>query len=272
MKTMTIPLRGGRLRALTAFNPALPVDGSLVEAGELRDQFNGLAALIAAIPSVDAAVVDDVTTLPPGDPAGAGVALTGGTLHFTFEIPQGYDGNTGPEGPQGPEGPPFAQAVVDGVNTLPPGDPATVDVTYDGTNVHFTFGIPQGYDGNPGSDGPQGPEGPPFAQAVVDGVNTLYPSEPATVGVTYDGADVHFTFGIPQGYQGDTGPQGEQGPPGEVTLSELTTACDNVLANSSNQSNEVPPLDMAVSDPPTQWEVEQIVSKLNELIQALRRT
>ena len=58
MKTMTIPLRGGRLRALTAFNPALPVDGSLVEAGELRDQFNGLAALIAAIPSVDAAVVE----------------------------------------------------------------------------------------------------------------------------------------------------------------------------------------------------------------------
>ena len=32
-----------------AFNPTLPVDGSLLEAGEMRDQFNGLAELMAAL-------------------------------------------------------------------------------------------------------------------------------------------------------------------------------------------------------------------------------
>jgi hypothetical protein len=41
------------------------------------------------------------------------------------------------------QGPPFAQAVVDGVNTLEPWESASVDVTFDGSNVHFTFGIPR---------------------------------------------------------------------------------------------------------------------------------
>jgi hypothetical protein len=39
---------------------------------------------------------------------------------------------------------------VDAVNTLPPGSPATVSVSVDGTNVRFTFGIPAGADGAPG--------------------------------------------------------------------------------------------------------------------------
>jgi len=34
--------------------------------------------------------------------------------------------------------------LADGVTTLPPGDPAMVDMSFDGTNVHFGFGIPQG--------------------------------------------------------------------------------------------------------------------------------
>jgi hypothetical protein len=52
-----------------------------------------------------------------------------------------------PTAGEGPPGPPFANAVVDGVTTLPPGDNATVDVSFDGTNVHFSFGIPQGATG-----------------------------------------------------------------------------------------------------------------------------
>jgi hypothetical protein len=40
---------------LSAFDPALPVDGSLILAGELRDQFNGLLEMIQAIvPGVSA--------------------------------------------------------------------------------------------------------------------------------------------------------------------------------------------------------------------------
>ena len=74
--------------------------------------------------------------------------VSGGTLHFTFDIPQGQ------EGLPGPAGPPFANAVVDSVRTLNPGDSATVD-------VRFTFGIPRGSDGSNGSNGSDGAQGPP---------------------------------------------------------------------------------------------------------------
>jgi hypothetical protein len=40
--------------------------------------------------------------------------------------------------------------VIDGVTTLNLGEPATVSVTFDGTYVHFSFGIPRGADGAPG--------------------------------------------------------------------------------------------------------------------------
>jgi hypothetical protein len=49
--------------------------------------------------------------------------------------------------------------VVDGVTTLDPGQQATVQTSFDGSNVRFTFGIPRGSDGSNGSDGSQGPPG-----------------------------------------------------------------------------------------------------------------
>jgi hypothetical protein len=194
---------------LGAFNPALPLDGSLVVADVLRDQFNGLAAMIAAITSV----------------------------------------NT---------------AVIDGVQTLLPSEQAFVTLTVTDETLHFTFGIPRGDEGVQGVQGEPGIQGPPFAQAVVDGVTTLPPSAPATVGVSFDGTDVHFSFGIPQGYTGATG---EPGAPGEVTLAQLTSA----ISGTSSNSNAVATLGFVVSDPPTQWQVQQVVNKLDELITALRR-
>jgi hypothetical protein len=119
----------------------------------LRGQFNGLKALIDALPGVTAAVVDVVTTLPPGSAAAVNVALNGNTLHFGFDLPQGNDGVQGPPGNDGSQGPPFAQAVVDSVTTLDPGNPATVGVSFDGSNVRFTFGIPRGSDGATGQPG-----------------------------------------------------------------------------------------------------------------------
>ena len=112
-----------------------------------------------------------------------------------------------------------------------------------------------------------------ISSAVVDGVNTLNPGEPATVDSTFDGTTVHFTFGIPTGNSGNDGgqgPQGEQGPPGqngEVSFIQL----DNAIAGTSANSNAVSTLGLAVNDPPTQAEVLQIASKLDELILALRR-
>ena len=83
------------------FDPTKPANNSPNSSAEMRSQFNGLKALIDSIATVSAAQVDGVTTLPPSEPATVDLAVTGGTLHFTFGIPQGY---TGAEGPQGPPG------------------------------------------------------------------------------------------------------------------------------------------------------------------------
>ena len=80
-------------------------------------------------------------------------------------VPQGPAGNDCAPGATGPQGPPFAGAVVDGVTTLNPGEAATVNVFFDGTNVHFQYGIPRGTDGLTGATGPPGP---PFAGDRVD--------------------------------------------------------------------------------------------------------
>src|ERR1043165_4374742 len=59
------------------FNPLLPLDGSLMEAPEMRSQFTGLKTLIDNVPGITAAVVDSVTTLGPGEPATVTVSIIG---------------------------------------------------------------------------------------------------------------------------------------------------------------------------------------------------
>lgn len=149
--------------------------------------------------------------------------------------------NTIPVGPQVPQGEPgtpgvsVTGAVVDGVSTLNPWDPASASAFFDGANVHFSFGIPRGNDGmqgpqgNPGNDGHPGPQGmkgpqcdigpmgPPFTNFVVDSTTTLDPGQPAWVQSTFDGSWVHFSFGNPRdndGPQGQPGQNGTDGAPG----------------------------------------------------------
>ncbi|MCX6856072.1 MAG: hypothetical protein NTV80_14325 [Verrucomicrobia bacterium] len=143
------------------FDPNLPQEGTLADAVQMRSQFNGLKALIDTVPTLTAAQVDSTTTLPQGTPANATVNVVGNMLHFSFEIPQGQEGLPGLVGPAGP---PFANAVVDSVTTLNPGDSATVSVSFDGANVRFTFGIPRGNDGSNGNDGAPGE----ISQAQLD--------------------------------------------------------------------------------------------------------
>ena len=138
------------------FDPTLPAPNANATSAVLRSQFNSLKALIDAISSITAAQVDSVNTLPAGSQAQVNVTVNGNTLHFTFDIPQGNDGPQGQTGNDGQTGPPFANAVVDAVNTLPPGSPAAVNVSFDGSNVHFTFDIPQGQEGQPGATGQPG--------------------------------------------------------------------------------------------------------------------
>jgi hypothetical protein len=248
------------------FDPAWPQNGQNIDADRFRGQFAGIIDLIGSGSGVNAAQVDSTNTLPPSTPANASVSVVGNTLHFTFEIPQGQ------EGPMGQQGPPFSQAVVDAVNTVNPGDPAAVSVSFDGTNVRFTFDIPRGSDGGQGpagNDGGQGPpgndgaQGPPFAQAVVDGVTTLDPGNPATVGVSFDGSNVRFTFGIPRGNDGSNGSDGSQGPPGEISQVQL----DNAISGTSANTNGVSTLDTGFADP----DMEAMRQKLNEMILNGRR-
>ncbi len=156
---------------------------------------------------------------------------------------------------------------VDAVNTLPPGDPASVNLSVSGSTLHFTFGLPQGNTGPQGADGPQGsdgPPGPPFASAVVDGVTTLPPGSSAQVGVNFDGTNVRFTFGIPQGYDGATGPTGQ---PGEVSQTDLNNGLLNTLNQTSANTNNVETLDSPFADP----DMETLRQKLNEMILNGRR-
>ena len=110
--------------------------------------------------------------------------------------------------------------------------------------------------------GPQGAQGPPFAQIVIDAVNTLLPGENATVTVSFDGTLVHLTFGIPRGAEG------VQGPPGEVTNAQLTTA----ISGTSNNTNAVPTLDTPfTNDPASLADMETMRAAYNALVLALRR-
>lgn len=87
--------------------------------------------------------VNSTTTLEPSQPATVQTFFDSASIRFNFGIPRGNDGLQGPIGPTGATVPAFTNFTVDSVNTLPPGNPATVTTTFDGTSVRFTFGIPQ---------------------------------------------------------------------------------------------------------------------------------
>ena len=160
--------------------------------------------------------------------------------------------------------PTITSAVVDSVNTLPPGSMATVTASLTGGVLHLAFGVPQGQEGQPGEPGSEGQQGPPFASALVISVVTLDPDQDATVSVNFDGSNVLFDFGIPRGVDGNEGPGG---PPGEVSTQQLSDA----IQDTSMNSNAVEFLNLTLSDPPLTTELQTVVDKMDELINALRR-
>ncbi len=156
------------------FDPDVPAFNADLTSAMFRGQFTGLKDLIDALNVILAAQVDAVNTINHNEPATATVNLVGNTLHFSFDIPRGGVGAPGQDGIPGPQGPPFANAIIDAVNTLNPGESATVSVSYDGSNVRFTFGIPRGNDGGQGGQGEQGIQGPPGTNAPnSNAVSTL---------------------------------------------------------------------------------------------------
>ncbi len=178
------------------FDPTFPTPNTLADADLMRSQLNALNDRIDTIPAgppgvpgapgqgftfrgdweestvyapfdvavwIGSAFVCLATTTGPGQPppdADAAhwhvLAQRGGDGAPGTDGINGSDGSPGAQGPQGPQGPPFASALVDAVNTLPPGSPAGASVTFDGTNVRFTFSLPAGADGTSGADGAPG--------------------------------------------------------------------------------------------------------------------
>ncbi len=245
------------------YDPTFPADQALIEAAPFRTQFNGLKDLIDAVPagppgqngsdgtSVSGAVIDGTNTLNPGDAAQASVSWDGANVHFAFGIPRGQDGASPT---------PITSFIVDGVNTLNPGEPATVQTNFDGASVRFTFGIPRGIDGTNGSNGNDGGQGPPFTNFIVDGVNMLNPTDPASVQAIFDGNAVRMIFNLPRGFTGNDGaagspgsngsngndggqgPQGPQGPPFANALVDSVTTLnpgDNATVQTSFDGSNV---------------------------------
>jgi hypothetical protein len=208
------------------FDPTLPQEGTPLDAAQMRAQLQGLFDLIQAIPA-------------------------------------------GPQGPPGLDGGSVVGASVDAVGTLNPGDIAQAGVSWDGSTLHFTFALPRGNDGSNGSngnDGGPGPTGPSVANAIIDSVTTLNPGDFATVQSSFDGTNAHFTFGIPRGQDGANGMNGE------VTNADLASALSSAISGTSNNTNGVSTLDSPfTNDPPTLADMELMRTKVNELINALRR-
>ena len=226
-----------------SFDPNKPVEGTEVDAVELRSQFNGLKALIDAIPTGEKGDKGDPGEQGPQGPVGSdGTSIIGvsadGSGGLVVSFSNGGSAGpfalpSGPQGEQGPQGQPGEQGS-------------------------------QGPQGQSGEQGSQGPAGTGIASVYADANNNVMvqltdgtTSGPYTLasGPKGDPGD--------KGDKGDTGEQGPQGPAGEVSAAQLGEA----LNAASSNSNSVATLDSPMSDP----DMETLRLKLNELIVALRR-
>ena len=95
-------------------------------------------------------------------------------------------------------------------------------------------------------------------------MSTLNPGEPATVQTNFDGSNVRFTIGIPRGNDGTSG---SDGAPGEVSLAQL----DNAINGTSNNTNGVNTLGQAADGSYNPTQMQDLMNKMDELINALRR-
>ena len=165
-------------------------------------------------------------------------------------------------------------AQVEAVDTLNPGEPATVAVQVVGNELRFTFGIPQGAvgaegpegpagssgsNGADGPPGPQGPQGPGITGASVFEVQTLPPGSQATASVMLNHEALSFSFSLPRG------------DVGEVTTPQMDAAIATAIQGTSPNSNAVGVLNQNALANYDQNQMQDVLLKLDELITALRR-
>jgi hypothetical protein len=172
-------------------------------------------------------------------------------------------GQIGPQGPAGADGRSVASVDDDGTGR------AVVQMSDGATYGPFSIASgPVGPAGDAGAQGEQGPQGVPGVNGN-DGVSISAVTDDGTgrAVVQLSNGTTSGPFTIATGPQGNQGDQGPQGAPGEVSGTDL----NNAIGGTSNNSNGVEQLTIALSDPPTAEQCGQIVNKLNELIAALRR-
>ncbi len=85
--------------------------------------------------------------------------------------------------------------------------------------------------------------------------------EAATVGVSFDCTNLHFTFAIPRGVDGTNGTDGE------VTAAALAAE----ITTTSCNTNNVTTLGQTAEGNYNPTQMQDVLTKLDELITALRR-
>lgn len=204
------------------FDPNFPAANTLADASAMRTQLKALN--------------DKIETTLPGPAGPQGVAGE-----------KGEKGDTGEKGEKGDKGEPFAGVVVDGVVQLPYGALPTVTLTFDGSDVHFSLGIPEGAPGAPGEVTTAAME-TAIADALA-GVPTIAAMNSAIAAAVSDRpttATMNATIG--------------------ASLADRPTTLQ-VEEMSSANTNGVATLETVYGDP----EKEELRAKLNELILAARR-
>ncbi len=98
-------------------------------------------------------------------------------------------------------------------------------------------------------------------------MNTLDPCENATVDPSFNGTNVHFIFGIPRGYNGTDGADGGDGAPGEFSQVQL----DDAIVGTSSNTNGVTTLGIGADAEYNPIQIQELINKVDELINALRR-
>ena len=96
-----------------------------------------------------------------------------------------------------------------------------------------------------------------ITSAQVDGVNSVPPGNPANVSLSVIGNALHFTFDLPQG---------EVGPTGEVSSADLS----NAISGTSNNTNGVTTLGISADGGYNPSQIQDLINKVDELINALR--
>ena len=181
----------------------------------------------------------DSTSGSPKVTVTMGGTSTQRTFQFDFTGLVGAQGATGAQGPAGVDGN-DGQDGVDGaaagfgkpianVNTLEPGQQATVNVVATGDNTNkiftFTFGIPKGEKGDTGATGAAG------AAATITGAtasvdNTVgIPQVEVTAEGTASARSFNFAF---KGIKGEKGEKGDKGDDGtSVSIKSSAAECNN---------------------------------------------